>query len=107
VSIYPSRVADRFFRANVEPDSAAGATPTCDAAPFRLGQVFLNLFANALEACPGPGRVPGIVISGRHEAGEASVAGAQIVGLLPKPVKDAELRSVVESVASGAAVTGG
>jgi hypothetical protein len=91
---------------NVESDSAAGATPTCDAAPFRRGQAFLNLFANALEAWTGPVRVPGIVISGRHEAGEASAAGARIVRLLPKPVKDAELRSVVESVAAGAAVTG-
>ena len=26
----------------------------CEADPFRLGQVFFNLFNNALEACPDP-----------------------------------------------------
>jgi S1-C subfamily serine protease len=98
LSIHSSLVADGFFHANVEPNSAAGATPTCDAALFRPGHAFLNLFANALEVWTGPVRVPGIVISGRHEAGEASVAGARSIRLFPKPVKDAELRSVVESV---------
>jgi hypothetical protein len=44
----------------VEPDSAAGATATCDAAPFQLGQVFLNLPATALEACAGPVRHPAL-----------------------------------------------
>jgi signal transduction histidine kinase len=34
-----------------------GTAPACEADPFRMGQVFLNLFANALEACPGPVRV--------------------------------------------------
>lgn len=29
----------------------------CEADPFRLGQVFTNLFTNALEACPDPVRV--------------------------------------------------
>ncbi len=34
-----------------------GPEPVCEGDPFRLGQVFTNLFANALDACPGPARV--------------------------------------------------
>jgi CheY-like chemotaxis protein len=44
--------------------------------------------------------VPVIVLSGRHEAEDACVAAAHVVGFLPKPVKNAELRSAVESVAA-------
>jgi signal transduction histidine kinase len=32
-------------------------TPACDSDRFRLVQVFANLFANALDACPDPARV--------------------------------------------------
>jgi signal transduction histidine kinase len=35
-------------------EAAGSADPICEADPFRLGQVFLNLFANALDACPDP-----------------------------------------------------
>lgn len=35
-------------------EEPGGADLTCEADPFRLGQVFLNLFTNALEACPDP-----------------------------------------------------
>jgi signal transduction histidine kinase len=38
-------------------EAALPADLTCEADPFRLVQVFLNLFANALEACPDPVRV--------------------------------------------------
>jgi PAS domain S-box-containing protein len=34
-----------------------GPDTACEADPFRLRQVFTNLFANALEACPDPVRV--------------------------------------------------
>lgn len=50
-------------------DESPGETDLAvEADPFRLGQMFTNLFANALEACPDPVR---IVV----EAGEASVGG--------------------------------
>jgi PAS domain S-box-containing protein len=38
-------------------EDGAGTARLCQADPFRLGQVFLNLFANALDACPDPVRV--------------------------------------------------
>ena len=41
------------------------AAPVCDIDPFRIGQVFRNLFENSLAACPAP-----VVIKVRYEKGE-------------------------------------
>src|SRR6185312_6507792 len=49
-----ARSPDRDARLEEEAD---GLDPTCEADPYRLGQVFANLFTNALEACPDPVRV--------------------------------------------------
>jgi two-component system, LuxR family, sensor kinase FixL len=38
-------------------EETAGADLGCAADPFRLGQVFRNLFENSLAACPGPVRL--------------------------------------------------
>jgi CheY-like chemotaxis protein len=51
--------------------------------------------------------VPVILLSGRHDAEEASVASAHVVRILLKPVKNAELRSAVDSVAAGTFVAEG
>jgi CheY-like chemotaxis protein len=45
--------------------------------------------------------VPVILMTGRHDAEEASLAAAHVVRFLPKPVKNAELKEAVEAVASG------
>jgi two-component system, LuxR family, sensor kinase FixL len=47
---YPGR------EARLEED-LGGTTLACEADRFRLGQMFANLFANALDACPDPVRV--------------------------------------------------
>jgi two-component system CheB/CheR fusion protein len=38
-------------------EDLGGTTLACEADRFRLGQMFANLFANALDACPDPVRV--------------------------------------------------
>lgn len=38
-------------------DESDGESLVCKADPFRVGQVFSNLFTNALDACPDPARV--------------------------------------------------
>jgi signal transduction histidine kinase len=49
------RLADRRAQRDARVEEAAGTDGLpCDADPFRLGQVFLNLFANALDACTDP-----------------------------------------------------
>ena len=50
ISLHPGRAA------RLE-EGPGGADARCEADPFRLGQVFTNLFDNALDACPDPVRV--------------------------------------------------
>src|SRR5262249_32701957 len=53
-----SQVLVRYPGRDARLEEALGGTAlACDADPFRLGQVFANLFANAFDACPGPVRV--------------------------------------------------
>ncbi len=47
--------------------------------------------------------VPVILISGRHDAEDAALAPAHVVRFLAKPIKNAELKAAVESVATEAA----
>jgi CheY-like chemotaxis protein len=51
-------------------------------------------------------RVPLILISGRHDAEDAALTAAHIVRFLVKPIKTAELKEAVESVAAGMASKG-
>lgn len=48
--------------------------------------------------------VPVILISGRHDAEDAALAAAHVVRFLAKPIKNAELKAAVESVAAAVAV---
>ncbi len=50
-------VAGRAGRDARLEEETGGLSLACEADPFRLGQVFTNLLANALEACPDPVRV--------------------------------------------------
>ena len=49
-------------------------------------------------------RVPVVLISGRHDAEPRAAVEAHVVAFLAKPIKSAELKATVESVATGMAL---